>query len=70
MQFDKSPLTIPKQIDLLMARGLLIPDREKAAHYLTQINYYRLVAYWLTFEASRTTHQFVQGTAFDKVLNL
>ena len=70
MQFDKPPLTITGQIDLLLARGLIISDRDEAAHYLTHLNYYRLGAYWLPFEADHTTHQFLPGTHFGDVLNL
>ena len=70
MQFDKPPLTITEQINLLLARGLLIPDRDEAAHYLTHLNYYRLGAYWLPFEADHTTHHFLAGTHFGDVLNL
>ncbi|MEM6597649.1 MAG: Abi family protein [Cyanobacteria bacterium P01_C01_bin.69] len=70
MQFDKPPLTTTEQIDLLLDRGLLIPDRDKAAHYLRHLNYYRLGAYWLPFEADHATHQFYPGTNFDDVLGL
>lgn len=70
MQFVKPPLTISAQIDLLIDRGLLIPDRDKANHYLTHLNYYRLGAYWLPFESDHTTHAFSPGTHFDDVLSL
>ena len=33
--FPKPPLTIDQQIDLLLERGLSIPDREHARHLLT-----------------------------------
>lgn len=70
MQFDKPPLTMVEQVDLLVERGLLIPDREKATHYLSHLNYYRLAAYWLPFEIDHTTHRFIRGSSFDDVLNL
>ncbi|MGB3519772.1 MAG: Abi family protein [Elainellaceae cyanobacterium] len=70
MQFNKPPLTITDQIALLLDRGLLIPDRNQASHYLTHLNYYRLGAYWLPFEVDHTTHQFLPGTQFDDVLSL
>lgn len=70
--YHKPPLSIEEQIDLLLQRGMSIPDRDRARHYLTHINYYRLRAYWLPFEANYRTgqHQFRPGTAFDDVLAL
>jgi abortive infection bacteriophage resistance protein len=56
MKFDKPALTIEEQIDLLLARGLVISDRDQASHYLTHLNYYRLGAYWLPFELNHTSH--------------
>lgn len=47
-----------------------IPDKVKARHYLSHINYYRLVAYWLPFEADHETHTFKEGTDFDRVIEL
>jgi abortive infection bacteriophage resistance protein len=70
MRFDKPPLTIQEQIDRLITRGLIVPDRQQAEHYLTHLNYYRLAAYWLPFEADHATHEFQPGTDFDAVLNL
>lgn len=70
MQFDKPPLTLSEQINRLLDRGLHIPDRAKAAHYLGHLNYYRLGAYWLPFEGDHTTHQFVLGTTLDQVIDL
>ena len=70
MRFTKPPLSHDEQIDLLIERGLSIPDRDRARHYLTHINYYRLGAYWLPFEADHATHEFRPGVTFDDVLNL
>lgn len=71
--FPKPPLTVDQQIDLLVNRGMAIPDRGRAQHYLTHINYYRLRAYWLPFEAPNATdgnHRFRPGTVFDNALAL
>lgn len=70
--YHKPPLSIEDQINLLMQRGMSIPDRDRARHYLTHINYYRLRAYWLPFEVNNPNgrHQFCPGTAFDDVLAL
>lgn len=69
MRYSKPPLTIEEQIDLLLSRGLDIPDRELASHYLRHLNYYRLCAYWLPLEASHDPHRFLPGASFDAVLN-
>lgn len=51
---------------------MIIPDRERAARYLSHINYYRLRAYWLPFEEStgKEEHGFKEGTEFEASLSL
>lgn len=49
---------------------MAIPDRARARHYLAHLNYYRLGAYWLPFEADHDTHTFKPGTNFESVLGL
>ena len=49
---------------------MLIPDRDRARHYLTHLNYYRLGAYWLPFESDHASHTFPPGTRFDDVVSL
>lgn len=71
MSFAKPALSVDQQIDLLIQRGMAVPDRERARHYLTHINYYRLRAYWLPFEvepAAGHAHSFAADTNFDTVL--
>jgi len=69
--YDKPALTIDEQIDLLFNRGLSIPDRGRAAHYLRYISYYRLSIYARTLQVPDSTeHQFQDGTTFDDVLKL
>jgi len=72
VKYDKPPLTIHQQIDLLVSRGMVIPDRERAVRYLTHINYYRLRAYWLPFEKAGEAgnHSLRAGTQFDHALTL
>jgi len=68
--FDKPPTDHSHQVSILQDRGMVINDPDQAAFYLQHINYYRLAAYWLPFEADHGTHRFVPGTTFDSVLNL
>lgn len=70
MRFAKPPKTVEEQIDLLQSRGMVIEDRNAARHYLSHLNYYRLTAYWLPFEADHASHSFNPGTTFSAVLNL
>ncbi|WP_218831495.1 Abi family protein [Bordetella genomosp. 9] len=49
---------------------MVIDDPAAAEFYLQHINYYRLGAYWLPFEADHATHIFRPGTRFSQVLNL
>ena len=72
MEYTKPPLFIDQQIDLLMSRGMRIDNRDRAARYLSHINYYRFRAYWLPFEekSDQTEHQFKAGTTFDDALKL
>jgi len=70
LQFSKHPITFDQQIDLLISRGMQIPDKDSARHYLSSLNYYRLGAYWLPFETNHATHTFKDGTSFDDVIDL
>lgn len=70
MKFNKPPLTLEQQLDQLIQRGLHCADHTHALHYLGHLNYYRLGAYWLPFEADHASHAFRPGTRFENVLNL
>lgn len=70
MKFNKPPLTLEQQLDQLSQRGLVCTDSAAALHYLGQLNYYRLGAYWLPFETDHASHRFKPGTRFADVLNL
>ncbi|MBZ2190100.1 Abi family protein [Alcanivorax sp. JB21] len=70
MDFTKPARTWQEQLELLQARGLIIPDADRAGHYLAHINYYRLTGYWLPFEEDHASHRFRSGASFDDVLNL
>lgn len=49
MPYKKPYLTIPQQRELLIFRGMAVPDPAKADEYLQRIGYYRLSAYWYPF---------------------
>lgn len=73
MKYAKLPLSVDDQIALLTQRGMVFDDVAAARHALAHINYYRLRAYWLPFEApavsgNSSDHAFAAGTRFDTVL--
>src|SRR5690606_747860 len=68
--FTKPSTTYDQQIAILRQRGMQVDDEEVASFYLQHLNYYRLSAYWLPFEASHNPHQFHSGTRFEDALNL
>ncbi len=68
--FNKPPLSFEEQVALLQNRGMVIADPDRAAFYLQHLNYYRLAAYWLPFEAEHASHRFRAGTRFEDALNL
>jgi len=70
MQFAKPTTTFDEQLDLLTSRGMTIPNRQTAIHYLQHLNYYRLRGYSIPFEIDWQNHRFAPGTRIDDVLNL
>jgi abortive infection bacteriophage resistance protein len=71
MKYNKPPLNIDQQIQLLRKRGLIINDAEKVKSYLSNVSYYRLSAYALPFQLKDDkAHKFIEHTSFDKILNL
>lgn len=72
---NKPYLKVDEQIERLQARGLIIDDEEKAAHYLTQIGYYRLSGYSYAFRKSterpdgsiKVLDNFKEGSRFSDV---
>lgn len=70
ISFNKPAFSWKQQVDLLMQRGMGITDSNKAELNIKHLNYYRLSAYWLPFEADHEIHLFKPGTRFEEVLNL
>lgn len=70
--FSKPALTLEAQLDLMISRGLVVANRERALHYIRFIGYYRLSGYGLPFQ-DRTPglpdHAFLPGATFEDILN-
>jgi abortive infection bacteriophage resistance protein len=64
--FSKPPLSIQEQISLLENRGILIQNKDMAAHYLKFIGYYRFSGYTNYFKT--TNDRYKDGTTFEAVL--
>ncbi len=69
MRYTKPALTYDQQIELLLARGLAIPDRERALHWLKRKGYFRLSAYFVPFKIYGTD-QYTPGSTFTDVIKL
>jgi Abortive infection bacteriophage resistance protein len=67
MKFTKPAKTFQEQLNLLIDRGLIVSDQDKALRLLSHLNYYRLEAYWLPYEVSRNPHTFFEGTTFEAI---
>ena len=71
MKYTKPPLSIADQIAKLKKRGLKFNDEQKAAHYLSNISYYRLRAYTYPFQDnSDPNHPFIKEICFEEIIEL
>ncbi len=68
MKFTKKHLSFKEQIELLKKRGLLIPDDKFAIKKLSQINYYRLSAYFYPFFQEKDS--FKEKIKFNEIIEL
>jgi abortive infection bacteriophage resistance protein len=73
VKFNKKSTTVEEQIALLIERGMLVADRQDAAHYLQFISYYRLSGYFFHFQTrdgSADKEKFLPGITFEKIKNI
>jgi len=69
MIYSKFPLSISKQLEKLLSKGLIIEDQSFAKKKLKSVNYYRLSAYFSPFYELKTK-KFKNATTFKDVSNL
>lgn len=73
--YDKPFLTVEKQVERLVERGMQISDPGACGRALRAIGYYRLSGYWYPFRAKADGYEqtrpsdFVDKTTFDEVLD-
>lgn len=60
----KPPLSRENQLSLMQRRGLVVDDRDAALELLSEVNYYRLRGYWLTYWEDGA---FKPGTTFELI---
>ena len=71
MKYNKLPIPISEQILKLKQRGLEFKDEAKAAHYLSNISYYRLRAYTYPFQDNiNPNHPFIKKVSFEEIIQL
>jgi len=70
MNYNKPPLTIARQIQVLEERGLIFEDKERAERYLSFISFYRFRAYTYPYQDNiNPYHPFYEGITFNTILN-
>lgn len=65
MKYNKPPLTVEQQAELLQKRGM-VADRPILIKRLSEVSYYRLSAYWYPFRIPGSDN-FKPGTVFEMV---
>lgn len=69
-KYTKRAFSLAEHIEQWQEGGLIVADHDKASHYLSVINYYRISAYTLPFQVGNPEHHFKPNTSFDDVLDL
>lgn len=71
MKYTKQALSITEQIERLEYRGLQFNNKKKAAHYLSNISYYRLRAYTYSYQDNTDeNHPFIKPVSFEEIIDL
>jgi len=64
----KPRTTYEQQLDKIKKRGCIVGNDEYALKMLSQVNYYRLSAYFLVFKKDNDTYK--EGTTFERVCKI
>lgn len=70
MKYTKKPETPEQHCAILIERGLLIAEQERAIKYLKTVGYFRLTGYMFHLQSKDGKHTFVGGTKFEEVTKL
>lgn len=69
MKYNKQPISIIDQINILKKRGLTFDDEQKAENILENVSYFRLAGYWRTMEQDCTHHIFRPNSRFEDAVS-
>ncbi len=73
-KYTKPALTLEEQIALLKRRGLIINDEQRSIRHLSNVSYYRMSAYMLSFKKydieGSILDEFKEDTTWDNVYDL
>jgi len=76
MEFNKTPLTLGEQIELLKLKGISFEDDAFARRVLTHVNYHRIQAYCSPFEIvgreniGKSSHSLISSKSFKYIFKL
>ncbi len=70
MEYTKTPITIPEQLEQLRLRGMLFNDNAWAEQQLRKISYFRLASYWRPMEKNKVSHSFKPQSSFENAMSL
>lgn len=70
MEYTKLPIDLPRQIEMLTERGLIIKDKKQALNQLRIISYFRLANYWRPLEQDKVSHRFKPNSYFENAIDL
>ncbi|UZO82269.1 Abi family protein [Aquimarina sp. ERC-38] len=68
MKYEKKPITIDEQINLLVERKLFVSDIDRAKRYLSTIGYFRLTGYMYHLQEKDGSHRFKEGVCFNDII--
>lgn len=69
MKYNKQPISIIDQINILKKRGLMFDDEQRAEKILENVSYFRLAGYWRTMELDCTRHIFRPNSRFEDAVS-
>ena len=72
-QRAKNWKSIDEQIEIIRSRGMIIDDKQHAAHFLQRVGYYRLSGYWYPFRQfndGNRANEFTKDSKFEDVIAL
>ncbi len=71
MIYEKPFLSLDEQAARLIGRGMIIDDKDKAKHYLSNISFYRLRAYTYPYQDNNDpNHPFIRPIKFEQIIEL